>query len=87
MNRVQLETLLVREGFREDAYSLDSGLPDEAYRLDHLTGQWSVYYSDRGWHTGLRDFPDEASDCRYSAFIMCSIRWAKDVSSASEPSS
>jgi hypothetical protein len=66
MTRETLEQILRREGVRQDAYSLEGGLPDERYCLDHSSQEtWTVYYSERGLRTGERRFESEADACEY----------------------
>jgi hypothetical protein len=65
MTRETLEQILRRKGVREDAYSLEGGLPDERYCLDHPSHEtWTVYYSERGGRTGERRFESEAEACQ-----------------------
>ena len=63
MNRIQLRELAQKEGIRDDAYSLDGGLPSERYVLELTKGGWHVYYSERGLRTGLQKFETEAEAC------------------------
>ncbi|MCH7725614.1 MAG: hypothetical protein IH991_03910, partial [Planctomycetes bacterium] len=50
-----LRTLLDAERVRSDAYCLTGGLPNEQYCIETTSGQWYVYYSERGCKTGLRE--------------------------------
>ncbi|MFC1404855.1 MULTISPECIES: hypothetical protein [Streptacidiphilus] len=65
MNRTELKAILEAEGFPVQAYSLDGGLPDEAYCIGLDGDGWVYYYSERGGRSGLLSFPDEASACTY----------------------
>jgi hypothetical protein len=42
MNRTRLQELAKQEGIRDDAYSLDGGLPSERYVLEITEGGWHV---------------------------------------------
>jgi hypothetical protein len=65
MNRTRLQELAKQEGIRDDAYSLDGGLPSERYVLEVAEGGWHVYYSERGLRTGLQTFDTEAEACEH----------------------
>jgi hypothetical protein len=66
MNKEQLKKQLVVSGIDPSAYSLSGGLPNEQYVLSQETsGQWAVYYSERGQKTALRLFESEGSACEY----------------------
>ena len=65
MNRTRLQELAKQEGIRDDAYSLDGGLPSERYVLEITEGGWHVYYSERGLRTGIRRFETESEACEY----------------------
>src|SRR3954447_22643072 len=56
MDTATLRRLLDAEGIDPCAYSLDGGLPDEAYVLEHRPGCWVVYYSERGLRTAQTGF-------------------------------
>ena len=65
MNRTRLRELATSEGIRDDAYSLDGGLPDERYVLENRDDGWCVYYSERGLRSGLQRFDTEAEACEH----------------------
>lgn len=65
MNRERLQELAAAEHVREDAYSLDGGLPFERYVLAIVEGGWAVYYSERGERTGLKIFETEDEACSH----------------------
>ena len=65
MDRRELERVLRSEGIREDAYSLEGGLPPERYCLANEGVGWIVYYSERGIRTGLQQFTSESAACQY----------------------
>ncbi len=66
LTKAELEQILEREGIREDAYSLEGGLRDERYCLDHASPEvWTVYHSERGACTQERSFNSESEACTY----------------------
>jgi hypothetical protein len=65
MNRTRLQELAKQEGIRDDAYSLDGGLPSERYALEIAEGGWHVYFSERGLRTGIKRFETESEACEY----------------------
>jgi hypothetical protein len=65
VNKVELQNRLISENIRSDVYSLKGGLPNEAFCLAEINGQWEVYYSERGNKTGLRTFTNEEEACQY----------------------
>ena len=65
MNRQELERMLRAEAIREDAYSLDGGLPPERLCLSVEDCEWVVYYSERGLRTRLTRFTSESAACQY----------------------
>lgn len=65
MNRQSLRELAKDERVRDDAYSLDGGLPFERYVLSVIEGGWAVYYSERGERTGLKTFETEDEACSH----------------------
>ncbi len=66
MNRDRLRELAAAEHIREDAYSLEGGLPLERLVLSITEGGWAVYYSERGERVGLVNFQTEDEACSYS---------------------
>jgi hypothetical protein len=65
MNRQELQSILRAEEIRSDAYDLDGGYPNECYVLSGADPIWSVYYSERGLETGLKQFSSEEEACEY----------------------
>jgi hypothetical protein len=66
LTRSTLEEKMRTHGIRADAYSLEGGLPDERYCLDHPTPEtWTVYYSERGNRNNERRFESECAACEY----------------------
>jgi hypothetical protein len=65
MNKDELKRILLDEHVRTDAYDLDGGRGSEQYTLRESSGQWSVFYSERGLQTGLRQFYTENDACEY----------------------
>ena len=60
----ELRNVLKQEGVREDAFSLEGGTPDERYVLSRgASGTWSVYYSERGIRTSVKEFRTEEDAC------------------------
>lgn len=65
MTRQELQTALLKDGIREDVFSLFGGHPTERYVLSQDGQKWSVYYSERGNEVGKRVFDSEDAACRY----------------------
>jgi hypothetical protein len=63
MKKSELKRKLIEEGFPRNMYSLDGGLPNEAYCLAEEKRFWEVYYSERGIKSGLRRFKTEEQAC------------------------
>ena len=70
MNKTQLEDALKNSSTPSDAYSLEGGLPNEAYCLDKEDGKWIVYYSERGSRTSLKSFDSEEDACKHFAKLL-----------------
>ncbi|WP_042405870.1 hypothetical protein [Streptacidiphilus carbonis] len=65
MDRDDLRALLEAEGIRRSAYSLDGGLPDNAYCLDRDGADWIAYHFGRGSCSWLQRFRAESPACEY----------------------
>ena len=65
MNRKTLKALLDNENIDPKVYSLDGGMPYEAYVLEHRSFDWAVYYSERGLRSGEVVFETEADACSH----------------------
>ncbi len=65
MMRHELRLKLIENGVPNDVYSLEGGLPSEAYCLDKHGSFWEVYYSERGIKSGLKKFEFEEQACDY----------------------
>ena len=65
MNRMELKSILEKEGVAKNLYSLYGGLPSESYCLDKQNNKWEVYYSERGSKTDLEIFDTEDVACQY----------------------
>lgn len=65
MNRQQLEQRLKQENINEYYYSLEGGLPNEAFCLNKNNEIWEVYYSERGNKSQLKIFELEEDACEY----------------------
>ena len=59
----ELRAVLDGAGVDPRAYSLEGGLPSEAYVIAPGAGRWEVYYSERGQRSGLETFYDEDEAC------------------------
>ncbi|GAB2808365.1 hypothetical protein [Ferruginibacter profundus] len=64
MTKKDLEQKLKEKGILNDSYSLEGGLPNEAYCLNKVEDGWEVYYSERGNKSGLRKFTNEMDACK-----------------------
>ena len=65
MRKHELKRKLMENSVPEDMYSLEGGLPNEAYVLNKKDSLWEVYYSERGIKSGLRHFESEEQACDY----------------------
>ena len=65
MKIADLKNLIRLSNIREDSYSLNGGLPNEAYCLNRNKNTWEVYYSERGNKTGIKEFSSEEEACEY----------------------
>ncbi len=63
MDRESLKALLDAEDVDPAAYSLDGGLPFEAYVLERRPCDWVVYYSQRGMRSSEEAFEVEGDAC------------------------
>jgi hypothetical protein len=70
MNLMDLKHRLVSMGVRPDAYSLDGGLPSEAYVIAHDYDGWCVYYSERGTKSSLIRFDNESAACHHLLYLI-----------------
>ncbi len=77
MTKNDLRQELVKKNIPADFYSLDGGLPNEAYCLDQGAGGWEVYYSERGQKTGVKIFDAESEACDY--FYQSLLQWLKNI--------
>jgi len=64
MKKNELQQKLISENISLDMYSLNGGLPNEAFCLSEINGIWEVYYSERGNKTGLKVFNKEEDACQ-----------------------
>lgn len=65
MSISDLREFLLVNRVPEDAYSLNGGLPSEAYCINKEGHQWEVYYSERGRKSDLVKFDTESSASIY----------------------
>lgn len=72
MNKKKLQRELNSKKISLDMYSLDGGLPNEAYCLNKVGNKWEVYYSERGLKTNLKTFDSEEKACDYIYRILVS---------------
>lgn len=63
MNKQRLEIILLMNKVPKDLYSLNGGLPNEAYCIEKEDGRWQVYYSERGIKTCIGYFENEEKAC------------------------
>lgn len=61
----ELREKLVENGVPLELYSLDGGLPHEAFCINNIDGKWEYYYSERGLKSGLITFDNEYDACDY----------------------
>ena len=65
MKKNDLKKILINNNIPKDVYSLEGGLPNEAYCLNTDGDKWEVYYSERGQKSGLKLFKTEDEACDY----------------------
>jgi hypothetical protein len=65
MNRAELAIALDHARINPRRYSLEGGLPNDAYCLDFDHVHWLAYYSERGRRFSERSFTTEDAACRY----------------------
>lgn len=65
MKKNDLRSILINNNIPKDTYSLEGGLPNEAYCLNLAGDKWEVYYSERGQKSGLKLFKTEDEACDY----------------------
>src|SRR5690606_2850475 len=65
------QQILRTQGVHENAYSLN-GPRDEAYCLEAASGQWSVYYCERGLKSGARTFTKKSDAYDYLQSLLTS---------------
>jgi hypothetical protein len=65
MKRDELQLLLINENVPKELYSLNGGLPNEAFCLNNEDNIWEVYYSERGKKSQLKKFKSEGEACDY----------------------
>lgn len=73
MNIEQLRNFLIINHVPDDLYSLDGGLPSEAYCINKVEEGWEVYYSERGLKSQLVKFDIEDKACLYLQSIIKDI--------------
>jgi hypothetical protein len=73
MHIEQLRNFLIINHVPDNLYSLDGGLPSEAYCINKVEGGWEVYYSERGLKSQLVKFDTEDKACLYLRSIIKDI--------------
>jgi len=63
MDRRALKEVLDADDVDPRAYSLDGGMPFEAYVLERGPSDWAVFYSERGSRSGEVVFRTENDAC------------------------
>ena len=71
MKEDELLEKLKKSNIPKSVYSLEGGLPNEAYCLEEMNGMWVVYYSERGNKNILGQFEhkDKAYDFLYKKIM------------------
>lgn len=65
MKREKLKQKLIELGVRQDFYSFDGGLPNEAFCICKTPTGFEVYYNERGNKSDLKIFNSEEGACDY----------------------
>lgn len=65
MTIVEMKNLLQEKKIPENLYSLNGGLPNEAYCIGKNKDIWEVYYSERGHKSEYKKFDSESEACSY----------------------
>lgn len=63
VDRWDVRAFARREHIRDDAYSVDGGMPSDRYVLAQDDQGWSVYYSEYGRRREERQFATEDAAC------------------------
>lgn len=59
----EVKKILDGNNVPEYDYSLDGGLPNEAYCIGKTQDGWETYYSERGLKSGLKSYTEEEKAC------------------------
>ncbi|WP_349407778.1 hypothetical protein [Pseudalkalibacillus sp. SCS-8] len=65
MNIQKLKEVLEKKNIPSHYYSLDGGLPNDAWCLRKSAVRWEVYYSERGKKYSVKEFTSEEEACNY----------------------
>jgi len=65
MKKQELGNILKNKNIPSHFYSLDGGLPYDAWCLSKTSFGWEVYYSEHGEKYMLKDFKTEEDACEY----------------------
>jgi hypothetical protein len=80
MKKNELKKKLFNENFPECTYSLDGGLPNEAFCLNKvLLSKWEVYYSERGNKSCLKYFSTEDEACDYFYELISNDEYVREM--------
>ncbi len=63
MNTEELKEILLYNNVPQDAYSLEGGLPSDAYCIEQNDGRWHFYYSERGNKNTIGEYAREEDAC------------------------
>ena len=65
MNINELKDKLQERKISSSEYSLNGGLPSEAFCLEHVSKtEWRTYYSERGTRVAIKSFVSEEEACK-----------------------
>jgi len=63
MNKSELSKILIKENIPRHFYSLEGGLPYDAWCLAKTSSGWEVYYTERGEKYQVEHFCSEEEAC------------------------
>ena len=65
MNINELKNKLIENNISNSEYSLNGGLPSEAFCLERVSKtEWRTYYSERGTRVAIKTFVSEEEACK-----------------------
>lgn len=66
MRKQELKKALIEMGIPSSYYNLDgTGRTDERFCLEYVSGEWRVYFRERGINTTNESFSSEEEACRF----------------------